>query len=348
MAARSEAPSAKPFSSKLTAVAPSPRMLQAALSGLMVAGAVGCTDSDDSALGESSNQELSNDQLKAMCADMVAEAKKSAEEDAKAEPDLDALCEERVKDATSACEKPDTDELCKDAVATAVGNIDTKEVCADTVKEAVTQATTPKTGDEKMISSEQKEYTFAELTKTCDSRGGYIEVHAACGGTNTCQGFSYGDWGPGGATLTEHSCTGANGCNGLSCVVLPKEKNQDKDGAELYDMVNGDAEPSACSNCHADHSGTEPDLSKFAVYVLEGSTRTVDNWLDRTTAEQERVVAFGAHSVLPDGTALTNMAPYKRTLSRNEIEKVVAHLRTLTPFIKVIKTKDGMENPSEH
>jgi mono/diheme cytochrome c family protein len=173
-------------------------------------------------------------------------------------------------------------------------------------------------------------------------------VHAACGGVNACQGFSYGDWGPGAATLTEHSCTGVNGCAGLSCVVLPEEKNKEKSGAELYDLLFADTEPNSCSGCHADHSGDETDLTKFAVYLLEGSTRTADNWLDRTAADQERVVAFGAHSVLPDGTAMANMAAYNKVLSRKEIEKVVAHLRTLTPMIKVIKTKDAQSSPSEH
>jgi hypothetical protein len=334
------------------AFAPSPRLLKAALSGLMVAGAVGCSESDDSGLTASSNEELSNDQLKAMCADMVADAKKEAEDKAKedkAEPDLDALCADRVKDAQSS--SADTDELCKDKVATAVAAVekpDTAMFCADAVKDAEAKARKPKTPDEKTISAEQKEYTFAALTDTCNSRGGYVQVHAACGGVNTCQGFSYGDWGPGAAMLTEHSCTGVNGCAGLSCVVLPEEKNKDKSDAELYDMLFGDTEPSACTNCHADHSGDEPDTSKFAVYLLEGSTRTVDNWLDRTPAEQERVVAFGAHSVLPDGTALQNMAAYNKVLSRKEIERVVAHLRTLTPFIKVIKTKDSMEAGGGH
>jgi len=347
MAASLEA-SSELISSKPTALAPSPRMLHAALSGLMVAGAVGCSDSDNSALTEGSTEELSNDQLKAMCADMVADAKKEAE--AKAEPDLDALCADKVKDAASACEKPNTDELCKDAIATAVSEVekDKTTLCADAVKEAEAKATKPKTPDEKTTNAEQKEYTFADLTKTCDSRGGYVQIHAACGGVNTCQGFSYGDWGPGAAMLTEHSCTGVNGCAGLSCVVLPEEKNKEKSGAELYDLVFADTEPSSCSGCHGDHSGDEPDLSKFAVYVLEGSTRNATNWLDRTAADQERVVAFGAHSVLPDGTAMANMAAYNKVLSRKEIEKVVAHIRTLTPMIKIIKTKDQQSAPSEH
>jgi mono/diheme cytochrome c family protein len=226
---------------------------------------------------------------------------------------------------------------------------DTTTLCADAVKTAEAKALQPKTPDEKTISAEQKEFTFADLTKTCDSRGGYVQVHGACGGVNACQGFSYGDWGPGSAMLTEHSCTGVNGCAGLSCVVLPEEKNKEKSGAELYDLLFADTEPNSCSGCHGDHSGDEPDLTKFAVYVLDGSPRNATNWLERTAAEQERVVAFGTHTVLPDGTAMANMAAYNKVLSRKEIEKVVAHLRTLTPMIKVMKTKDqGTATPGEH
>lgn len=335
-------PSAKPG-----AITSSPRLLQAALSGLMAAGAFACSDGDDkSALSEAASEDLSDDQLKAMCADMVADAtKKEAERraaEAKAEPDLDALCADKLK----ARDEPDTDEVCKEAIAVAVAEVkkDTSALCADAVQEA----SAAKTPDEKTISAEQREYTFAELTKTCDSRGGYVQVHAACGGVNACQGFSYGDWGPGAAMLTEHSCTGVNGCAGLSCVVLPEEKNQDRSGAELYDRLFADTEPNSCSGCHADHSGNEPDLSKFKVYVLEGSTRTAENWLDRSAAEQERVVAFGAQTVLPDGTAMSNMAAYNKVLSRKEIEKVVAHIRTLTPVIAVMKTKDEQNSPSEH
>jgi len=325
---------------------PSPRMLRAALSGLMAAGAFGCTDSAGDALTESATQELSDDELKSACAAMVADAKKEVEkteessESSRPEPNLDALCEDRVKSAQTACEKPDVDELCKKPIAAAVAMVDTKAVCADLVKEAEVAATKPKTADEKTINAEQKEYTFAELTKMCDGRGGYIQVHGSCGGVNSCQGFSYGDWGPGAAMLTEHSCSGANGCQGLSCAVLPEGKYKDKSGAELYDLMFADTEPSSCSNCHAPHVDDVADLSKFIVHVPPGSTRTDANWLDRTPAEQERVVAFGAHSVLPDGTAMRNMAEYKGVLSRAEIERLVAHLRTLTPVVEVMKTKD--------
>ena len=350
MAAPSDALAADLSIIRPTVTAPSPRMLRAALSGLMAAGAFGCTDSsDDNALTESSTQELSDEELKAACADMVADAKKEVEkaseskDSEKSEADLDALCEDRVKDAQNACEKPDVDEVCKDAVTTAVASVekpDTKTVCADLVKEAEANAVKPKTADEKTISAEQKEYTFAELTKMCDSRGGYVQVHGSCGGVNSCRGFSYGDWGPGAAMLTEHSCSGANGCQGLSCALLAEGKYKDKSGAELYDQVFADTEPSSCSNCHAPHVDDVAQLDKFIVHVPPGSTRNASNWLERTPAEQERVIAFGVHTVLPDGTAMKNMAQYKDVLSRTEIERLVAHLRTLTPVIEAMKIKD--------
>ena len=348
MAAPSETP-VSDQSPPTVAPVPSVRMLHAALSGLMAAGAFGCTDSSDSALAESSTEELSDAQLRAACADMVADAKKEAEkskessESERSEPDLDALCQDHVKEAQDACEEPDVKNLCKEPIASALAKVaepDPKTVCAEMVKEAETNATKPKTPDEKTISAEQKEYTFAELTKLCDERGGYVQVHGSCGGTNTCRGFSYGDWGPGAAMLIEHSCSGANGCRGLSCATLAEGKHKDKTGAELYDIMFEDTEPSSCSNCHAPHVDDVAELDKFIVHVPPGSTRTESNWLERTPAEQERVVAFGVHTVLADGTAMKNMAEYKNVLSRAEVERLVAHLRTLTPVVKVMKTKD--------
>jgi hypothetical protein len=338
-------------STKPSTLTPSPRMLRAALSGLMTASAFGCSDSNDSQQAQSAKQDLSDEQLRAMCADMVADAKQATSRGDKADnnagdrkaADLDALCEDRVREASAQCQPPELDKLCQANVSEALAMQpppDTTKLCAQAVKEAQAKATAPKTADEKTISAEQREYTFAELTKLCDERGGYTQVHAACGGQNTCQGFSYGDWGPGAAILTEHSCSGANGCLGLSCVVLPEGKYKEKSGKELYDLEFGDTEPNHCSGCHAPHVDDAPQLDQFTVYVLEGSTRSEKNWLDRTAAEQERIVAFGAHSTLSDGTAMQNMAPYNKVLSRKEVERVVAHLRTLKPVIQNIKTKD--------
>lgn len=309
---------------------PSPRMLRAALSGLVaVSGMAGCSE-DDKSTGstQGSAQNLSDEQLAVLCQDMVkkAEGDKGAGDKAASSdpPDTDALCKDKVSAAKDECPKPDA-----------------AMVCADMVKTAEAAACMPKTPEEKTTNSDQKEYTFAQLTKLCDDRGGYTQIHAACGGHNTCKGFSYGDWGPGAATLTEHSCTGVNGCAGLSCVVLPEDKRADKTGKDLYDLKYADTDPSACSNCHADHTDEEhPDLSKFMVYVLPGSTRTAANWLDRKAEEQERVVAFGVHYTDPAGRAIENMAPYNTVLSRKEIQRLVEHVRTLKPVIKTIKLQD--------
>lgn len=301
----------------------SQRLLQAALSGLVAAGAGACSKDEDA--GHTGDSQLSDPELTALCQGKIDDAVETARKD----QDLQALCEDMVKSVNKpepvqqSCPKPDVGAVCSDVV----------KAEADKCKPWTA------TSEEKTTHSEQKEYTFAALTQQCDERGGYVQVHAACGGHNACAGFSFGDWGPDGATLTEHSCAGVNGCNGLSCVVLPK--TTERSGKELYEAKFGDPGPSACTSCHAGHddAGTT-DTSVFKVWLFEGSTRTADNWLDRSAAEQERVVAFGAHGVLADGTAYDNMSPYHSVLARAEIERLVKHLRTLKPVIETVKVKD--------
>jgi mono/diheme cytochrome c family protein len=76
------------------------------------------------------------------------------------------------------------------------------------------------------------------------------------------------------------------------------------------------------------------------VWVAAGSTRTADNWLDRSAAAQERLIAFGVHGVYDDGTAFQNMAPYNQVLSRAEIARVVEYIRKLDPVVVTVKSKD--------
>jgi hypothetical protein len=179
--------------------------------------------------------------------------------------------------------------------------------------------------------------TFASLTTQCDTLGGYVQIHAACAGANTCQGFSYGDWDPG--ILTEHTCAGINGCNGLSCVVPPPDSG--KSGQQVYEAMLPETGPRACSNCHAAWDSNGPDLTKFKIWVMPGSGRTLGNWLERTAAEQERIVAFGSSGRLPNGVAFSHMASYAKVFSRAEIERTVKYIRTnLTPMIQEIKTAD--------
>jgi hypothetical protein len=82
------------------------------------------------------------------------------------------------------------------------------------------------------------------------------------------------------------------------------------------------------------------DPTKFNLYVMAGSTRNASNWLELSAAEQERKVAFGVHYTDGKGREIQNMSPYNQVLSRKEIERVVAHIRTLTPVVKTIKVQD--------
>jgi hypothetical protein len=58
--------------------------------------------------------------------------------------------------------------------------------------------------------------TLERFTADCDERDGTVELHAHCGGVNTCQGFSYDDTTQ---VLSEHTCRALNTCSGYSCVV---------------------------------------------------------------------------------------------------------------------------------
>lgn len=58
--------------------------------------------------------------------------------------------------------------------------------------------------------------TLEQFTKDCDARGGTVEIHAHCGGENSCRGMSYDT---DTKVLTEHTCKGMNTCAGYSCVV---------------------------------------------------------------------------------------------------------------------------------
>jgi hypothetical protein len=337
---------------------PSPQLLRAAMSGLLL-GAVACGDEQGSALnsaeGEELDSKLSDSEIDALCKEQV----KDAVDDAKGEQDVEALCSDMVADAKKAAQEDvDLSKQCEGLVSDARSELEMSVTeLKDKVKKLEEQAASKDsdlaalkekarplllTTEEKTINAEQKEYKYSDLTKMCDERGGYTQIHAACGGHNACAGFSYGDWGPGAAMLTEHSCTGVNGCLGLSCVTLPKDGGLS--GKQLYEEHEFPEPLNNCGGCHggyydANNKWTH-DNAYFAIYVLKDSTRTAENWLDRSAREQELVTAFGARSVLPDGTAIQNMAAYHGSLSRAETERVVAHIRTLKPYIHVTKTAD--------
>lgn len=342
------------------ALVPSSPMLRAALSGLFALGACGDdagSKSDESTVEHAHDAELSDEKIEALCKEQV----KDGVDKALADQDVDKLCAEQVADAKKAAEPADAElpKLCSSMVSDARGELDADvKALKDQVKKLEDEVKAGKdevkalrekagslllTSEEKTISAEQKEYTFAELTSMCDKRGGYTQIHAACGGHNACAGFSYGDWGPGAAMLTEHSCTGVNGCLGLSCVELPKDAG--RTGKELYEGEDVFPEPlNDCGGCHGGYYDDKEkwihDKAYFAVYVPEGSKRTAENWLDRSAREQELVTAFGARGLLPNGAAYQDMGEYHGVLSRAETERVVAYIRTLKPYVRTIKMAD--------
>jgi hypothetical protein len=172
--------------------------------------------------------------------------------------------------------------------------------------------------------------SYEELAELCRTRGGYLQVHGGCSGVNACAGFSYGDWGDE-AALTEHTCAGMNGCNGLSCVYMAPDEG--RTGQEVYEAALPETGPRRCATCHTPSSFDEasgeyvPDHTIFRVKVPEGSARTPQDWTTtRSADEMERMLAFGA-SGFANGEATAHMASYRRIFSRAEIERVVEYLR---------------------
>ncbi|MBP6840280.1 MAG: hypothetical protein KBG28_16725 [Kofleriaceae bacterium] len=191
-----------------------------------------------------------------------------------------------------------------------------------------------------IISEVEGNRTFANVEAECDTRGGFTQVTAACSGMNSCAGFSYGDWDPG--LTTEHTCAGLNGCNGISCVVLPTDGGLT--GQQVYESTLTETGPRACANCHAEWDENGPDLTKFKVWLMPGVSRDASNWLNTTAKQQARMIAFGSHGLLADGGALASMQGYHKIFSKAEIERAVTYLRSaaITPVFASIKTADPM------
>jgi hypothetical protein len=192
----------------------------------------------------------------------------------------------------------------------------------------------------KIGAPENKVYSYAALEEKCVEAGGFVQIHAACAANNFCAGFSYGDWGPD-SQLQEHSCSGVNGCNGISCVYMAK--GEGRTGKEIYeDFEPPPGAPIACTGCHTGFN--EQDLSadptKFKVFVKPGETRATD-FSDISELQQQSIVAFGKTAFTAEGHALANMAGYWKLLSREEIIAVVKYIREeLTPQVYEYRVGD--------
>jgi hypothetical protein len=170
-------------------------------------------------------------------------------------------------------------------------------------------------GPRVLSSVEDRTVTFASFSADCDARGGLVQTHAACAGTNSCRGVSFNKYD---FVLTEHTCRALNTCGGMSCVVLPE------DAGRAGDALYGEF----CAGCHGGDgsAGEKP----FAVFVPRGGD--ADAALERLAtgplAPLVSQVAFGIVGVNANGTASSNMPGYHEDLSVAEIERLLAYVRT--------------------
>lgn len=150
--------------------------------------------------------------------------------------------------------------------------------------------------------------TFAKFRDECLDRGGFVQTHAVCAGTNSCRGMSYNKFS---FVLTEHTCAAMNTCGGISCVVLPEDA-----GTAPEDFY-----ADHCAGCHL-----AADVG-FVLYVPQG-TDTTQAIADLSTKPREALlsaVAFGIHGRNSNGTSARHMPAYYDRYSRAEIERVVEY-----------------------
>jgi len=193
---------------------------------------------------------------------------------------------------------------------------------------------------DKEISVKDVQLTNAELVKMCDERQGYVQIHGSCSGVNTCRGFFYGDW-EADAQLIEHTCSGVNGCSGLSCLTTAEEpEGGGLTGEEIMKLDDawfeeraGQYGAKSCKTCHVasefneEKQDYEYDFSKLKIPVWASAGRDGSNWLKRSAAYQESLIAFGAQGITEEGIRYSNMAPYAKLFSKAEIQRVVQYMR---------------------
>lgn len=172
----------------------------------------------------------------------------------------------------------------------------------------------------KVITSRQTlpDYTWTDMVTACEALGGLMQTHATCAGNNACRGLSFQKWTH---ELTEHTCRAMNACAGASCVVLPEDAGDT--GPELY----------------ARHCSAGCHLEGFRVF--HDPYTTGDEALLRHTAmsaaAMRSVVAFGVRGLNASGTASANMPAFHERLSVAEIDRVIAHARSLPAAVSVFE-----------
>jgi hypothetical protein len=153
--------------------------------------------------------------------------------------------------------------------------------------------------------------TFRGFLADCTRRGGFVQTHATCSGSNSCRGVSYNRFD---RTLIEHTCRAMNTCGGMSCVETAADEN--RPAAELY--------ASDCAGCHGE--------GHFAVYREPGVTEAASTARFNSPArraQQGAIVAFGIQGNGGGESASANMPGRWDRYSRAEILRLVDYIHTL-------------------
>jgi hypothetical protein len=196
--------------------------------------------------------------------------------------------------------------------------------CGSNDKEKIVYVETP--DPVRVGEAQDKTFTDVEFATFCKERGGVVQMHASCGGVNSCKGvsFSYGK-------LQEHTCKGMNSCAGMSCVDLPSDSGLSGETI-LVESPNATAK---CSFCH----GTGKDT--FILPVDAGTASTDEQKAEVTTAFLNRPIeyhistlAFGVHGINEDGRAYANMPGYHEIYSLAELERLITHIKSMSITIK--------------
>ncbi|MCA2962204.1 MAG: cytochrome c [Silvanigrellales bacterium] len=168
--------------------------------------------------------------------------------------------------------------------------------------------------------------TLKSFTQECKTAAGIVEIHASCAGVNSCKGFSFSY-----GTRIDHTCRAMNTCAGMSCVVLPADAGLQ--GAEILQGKKGEEKVGSevqCAFCHGDGKDA------FVLPVPPGSNVKAKEteFAKKSDEALMSAIAFGLKGRKATGVAYANMPGYHGFYSRAEVERVVAHIRTLPVKVK--------------
>ena len=138
-----------------------------------------------------------------------------------------------------------------------------------------------------------------------------MQTHASCSSAAAGRGLSINKFD---GLFTPHTCRGLNTCGGATCLDLPTEATT-AGGAEIY--------VHHCADCH----GTE----SFKVFFAKGTDGDAHKaaFAAKSETAVQNVVVFGTRGFGASGDSFSNMPTFVEKLSRGEVERVSAFIRTL-------------------